>query len=88
MTTKPKTLSESLRAETRRKIGRSCWFTHPDTGEVIRGVYARGRKVTQLVSIDRPKNTQPGQPREYGFNEKIWTVPRNVRISFNALPPK
>lgn len=82
-----KAMNAGLAAAMRRKIGRTCWFRHPETGKVIQGVYKRGRKVVELTGITLPKETKDiHAPREYNFNETTWTVPRHVHISFGSAP--
>jgi hypothetical protein len=74
-------LSRALRS----KIGRVCWFQHPETGQIIEGTYTRGRKVTQLTGMSRLAETPDGA-RGFNLNETIWSVPRRVRITMGQAP--
>ena len=65
----------------RSKIGRVCHFTHPDTGEVIEGVYRRGRKVVRVVGMSRITD-QAGGGRGFNVDEQTFTVPRHIKITF------
>jgi hypothetical protein len=69
------------------KIGRWCYFKHPDTGAIVQGTYRRGRKIVVLEGIARPKaETPPGASRTYMFSERIYTVPKSIEITFGQPP--
>jgi hypothetical protein len=74
-----------LAAALRSKIGRTCWFTHPETGAVLQGVYKRGRKVAVLTAMTRMKENVDGG-RGFNLEETVYTVPRSVKITFGQAP--
>jgi hypothetical protein len=77
-------LARALRS---RRIGRVCWFSHPDDGRIIEGTYRRGRKVVQITAIDRLAELE-GHGRGFNIEETVWTIPRGVRIHFGQAPSK
>lgn len=68
-----------------RRIGYVCHFVHPETGEVIQGVYRKGRRVERMTKMTRLTN---GQRFGRGFDIETQTfrVPRNVKITMGAKP--
>jgi hypothetical protein len=72
----------------RSKIGRLCHFTDPRNGEVVEGYYQRGRKVKRMVGARRLKPEELGEGARSGFmfDDQIFTVPRNIKITFGAAP--
>lgn len=67
------------------KIGRWCWFKHPDTGRIIEGTYRRGRKVVQITGMTRMSEDRAGN-RGFTMDETTWTVPPNVKITMGQPP--
>jgi len=70
------------------KIGRICHFTHPDTGEIIEGVYQRGRRVKRTMGGRRlqPEELTDGAVSGFMFDEQVFTVPSSVKISMGMAP--
>lgn len=71
----------------RSRIGRMCHFTHPETGEVVEGIYKRGRKVEKLNGI-KGVTKDIGGGRTYDFETTTYTVPHHVKITFGGPKPK
>ena len=69
----------------RSRIGRVCWFKNPDTGEIVEGIYKRGRKVTRTIGARR-LTAEDGGGRGFMFDEQTFTVPNDVKISFGQKP--
>lgn len=87
---KTKSDTSGLAAALRRRLGRSCWFRHPETGAVIQGILRKGRTVEVLTGLKAI--SQVGTPgtvgsvRTYDFEQTVYTVPRHVKISFGPAP--
>lgn len=79
-----KPTSAGLAKALRSKIGRACFFTHPETGQVISGTYQRGRKVRELTGVTIDKAATGS--RTYDFHETVWKVPPHVAITFGTPP--
>lgn len=79
----------NLRRALRSKIGRVCYFTNPENGEVIEGTYGRGRKVKRMVGMRRFTEAEMKEQEAVGgfmIDEQTFTVPSNVKITFGARP--
>jgi hypothetical protein len=77
-----KKLEGPLAKALRSKIGRTCWFRHDD-GRIIQGVYKRGRKVEETTGV---KRFEGAEGRGFNIDSTIWTVPRNIKITFGQAP--
>lgn len=71
---------------TRSKIGSVCHFIHPESGEIIEGIYKRGRRVRVLESFSLKSRTQDGTT--YEALERWYTLPSSVRIVMGPKPRK
>lgn len=89
--TKP---ASPLAKAARSRLGRLCWFTHPETGEVVEGFYKQGRKIVRTVGMRRmtteelreTNNGEPAGASGYMVDEQTFTVPHHVRIHLGPAP--
>lgn len=78
----------NMRRALRSKIGRVCHFTHPETGEIVDGIFQSGRKVVRTIGMRRlkPEELTDGAVSGFHLDEQTFTVPVNIKITFGAIP--